>query len=732
MTSMIPTTKCQGYSCRSRRHSAVYILLLTFGFSVPMELLGSAVPKASSVPSPRTSPKSAIASKAKQPALPKLDDLIELNGLLSQKQYSAAEMAIVKAASTKWPAPFQVLLRDHAQALLHLAPAAKLPDQFTQANAADRQKSAEYLGLIAVDKPAATPGAPKPAVTLPPGELAKPTLALLKSAWSQGLTSDAQRIAAKARLAPHGKNCNGFWAYSQWVLGRLARSAQNRKDFYKYQSALGDHLLNNACTHQNFEMTQAEFRDFRRAELLWAARLLWENEELRSAQKDAESVLEEIVQSKDPKDSGVLLEAVQVLFGRIRYESESPDSNIAALVKLRKQLADAGLLAPALAEYIALRSALLAFEIRDYKLCAAELTSSSAAQKAAPAEVFDSPAGRRNYTQHQYWLAKCSSLSGEENAEAIVRGAWDEIHRYGATGYYAMLIEQDFPGFLVESAQEDESTKEFSISDEISPGLPPDAVNDLVNIAAMISESQKLGELPRSSMFWQAPTSWAVGTIKGNERALFDSNPSALTNAWDMLLAAERAADVILGAGKLAQRFRLDHPKAHMIRKFLYPRVFQETFAEASEKCSVDPLLLYSVARQESLFNPKATSPAGARGLVQLMPSVWAKLLKEHPEWGLSDNPFDLRSNVILGACHLRDSLAIFRGNTALSLAGYNAGTSVVESWFRRRFRGDFPLFFESIPFAETQDYVKQITRSIYHAQKVWDRSPISKRAKPN
>jgi soluble lytic murein transglycosylase-like protein len=661
-----------------------------------------------------------------------LDDLIELNSLMIQKQYSAAESAVVKSASTKWPAPFQVLLRDHAQALLHLAPAAKLPDQFTQSSAADRQKSAEYLGLKAAEKLASTPAVPKAPLPLPPGDLAKPTLAVLKTAWTLGLTGEAQRIAAKVRLAPHGKNCNGFWAYSQWVLGRVSRSAQNRKDFYKYQRSLADHLLNNACSHQSFEMTQEEFRDFRRAELLWAARLLWENEELPSAQKDAESVLQEIVLAKDPKDSGVLLEAVQVLFGRIRYESETPSSNIGALAKLRKQLTDTGMLVPALAEYIALRSALLAFEMKDYKLCADELTSSSAAQKAAPSEFFDSPAGRRNYTQHQYWMAKCSSLSGEENAEAIVRSAWNEIHRYGATGYYAMLIEQDFPGLLVEAAQEDESAKEFSISDDIHPALAPDLVNDLVNTAAMISESRKLGELPRSSLIWQAPATWAVGVIKGNERALFDSNPSALTNAWDMLLAADRASDVIMGAGKLAQNFRLDHPKAQKIRKYLYPRVFQEAFAEASEKCSVDSLLLYSVARQESLFNPKATSPAGARGLVQLMPSVWTKLLKEHPEWGLSDNPFDLRSNVILGACHLRDSLAIFRGNTALSLAGYNAGTSVVEGWFRRRFRGDFPLFFESIPFAETQDYVKQITRSIYHAQKVWDRMPNSKRANPN
>lgn len=680
-------------------------------------------------PTPAPSSATTVATTVATTAATKWDDLISINELLVQKQYSAAETALAKALPLRWPAPFQTLLREHARALLYLAPAAKLPDSLPSSSAEERRKSAESLGLIAAEKPVLTPPAAKVPVSLPAADLGKPTLAHLKSAWSLGLTNDAQRMAAKARLAPHGKNCNGFWAYSQWVLARLARSAQNRKDFLKYQRGLADHLLNNGCTGHHFEMARAEFRDFRRAELLWAARLFWENEELPSAKKVAENVLDESIQSKD---LDAVLETVQVLVGRILYESDPPSSNVAALAKLRQRLSEAGLLAPPLAEYLALRSALFAFEAKDYKQCVADLSLSSSMQKNAADESFDSPNGRRNYTQHLYWLAKCVSLTGEEAAAATVRNAWNEIHRYGATGYYAMLIEQDFPGFLVDAASKEESTREFSMSDAIYPALAPEILADLGATVAMAAASSKLGEVPKSSPLWQVPAAWAAGVIKGSERALFDSKPSALTGVWDFLLSADRVPDVILSAGKLAQLFRLDHPKASPIRKYLYPRVYQEVFAEASEKCSVDALVVYSVARQESLFNPLATSPAGARGLVQMMPSVWAKMLKDYPDWGLSENPFDLRSNVILGACHLRDALAIFRGNVALSLAGYNAGTSAAESWLRRRYRGDLSLFVESIPFAETQDYVKQITRSIYHAPKIWERVSLGTRAKSN
>jgi hypothetical protein len=110
---------------------------------------------------------------------------------------------------------------------------------------------------------------------------------------------------------------------------------------------------------------------------------------------------------------------------------------------------------------------------------------------------------------------------------------------------------------------------------------------------------------------------------------------------------------------------------------------------EAAAMHGVSPDLVRAVVQTESQFNPLAVSPVGAQGLMQLMPNT-AKAV------GLED-PFDPRQNVLSGTKYLSMMLERFNGNTALALAGYNAGPGNV-----RRYRG-VP------PFGETRGYLKKI-----------------------
>ena len=113
---------------------------------------------------------------------------------------------------------------------------------------------------------------------------------------------------------------------------------------------------------------------------------------------------------------------------------------------------------------------------------------------------------------------------------------------------------------------------------------------------------------------------------------------------------------------------------------------------ESSTRNSVDPLLLYSIMHQESTFKPYALSNKGARGLMQLMPGTARR-------FGVT-SIFDPRQNIEGGARYVRFLLDQFKGDVALTLAGYNAGEGAVMKYGYR-----VP------PYRETQEYVRRISK---------------------
>jgi len=108
-----------------------------------------------------------------------------------------------------------------------------------------------------------------------------------------------------------------------------------------------------------------------------------------------------------------------------------------------------------------------------------------------------------------------------------------------------------------------------------------------------------------------------------------------------------------------------------------------------AQKYGVDPTLIQQVVKAESSFNSKATSQAGAMGLMQLMPGTAAS-------YGV-DDAYDAKQNLDGGTHFLKDLLDRFQGNIPLSLAAYNAGPGAVE-----KYQG-VP------PYKETQAYVQKI-----------------------
>jgi len=126
------------------------------------------------------------------------------------------------------------------------------------------------------------------------------------------------------------------------------------------------------------------------------------------------------------------------------------------------------------------------------------------------------------------------------------------------------------------------------------------------------------------------------------------------------------------------------------------PRVRQYTLEELSpiirataHKYQLNELLLTSIIRAESNFNPLAISSKGARGLMQLMPETAAAYKVQ--------NVFDAKENLEAGARYLKDLLQQYKQDLALTLAAYNAGPATVSNY------NGIP------PFAETQIYIRRI-----------------------
>lgn len=120
---------------------------------------------------------------------------------------------------------------------------------------------------------------------------------------------------------------------------------------------------------------------------------------------------------------------------------------------------------------------------------------------------------------------------------------------------------------------------------------------------------------------------------------------------------------------------------------------FGDLIRDASEKYGVDEKLIHHVIAVESNFNPRAVSRKQAQGLMQLLPKTAAR-------FSVAD-AFDPAQNIEAGTRYLKELIEKYKGDLPLVLAAYNAGPEMVERY------GGVP------PFAETQKYVRQITRRL-------------------
>ena len=129
--------------------------------------------------------------------------------------------------------------------------------------------------------------------------------------------------------------------------------------------------------------------------------------------------------------------------------------------------------------------------------------------------------------------------------------------------------------------------------------------------------------------------------------------------------------------------------------------------------------LVHAIVRQESAFDVRAVSSAGAQGLMQLMPgtarSVASMLGLPYSPWELTSSP---EYNISLGRAYIGSMLTRFAGSYILALAAYNAGPTRVDQWLTSngdpRTSGEAAIdWIELIPFSETRNYVQRCLENL-------------------
>jgi soluble lytic murein transglycosylase len=279
-------------------------------------------------------------------------------------------------------------------------------------------------------------------------------------------------------------------------------------------------------------------------------------------------------------------------------------------------------------------------------------------------------------TAARFWLGKIALARGDT---AGAHATWRALAREDSLGYYGTRARRD-------------------------TDLPPLAVAP-ATIAA-------------------PPAAVAVGLARLDTLLLAGLDTAGQAEVRALLARPPQELDALLawseglgqrGFGSAAVRLgwqaALKAPGDPRVLRAIYPWPNRAAVEAEAEEFGVDALLLAALVRQESVFDVEALSPAGARGLAQLLPGTAALTARGldvafYPEWITVP---DL--NLHLGAAHLAELLRRF-GRLEAAVAAYNAGSSPVRRWLERDGSEDPDQFIELIPFTETRGYVRSVLRN--------------------
>jgi len=180
----------------------------------------------------------------------------------------------------------------------------------------------------------------------------------------------------------------------------------------------------------------------------------------------------------------------------------------------------------------------------------------------------------------------------------------------------------------------------------------------------------------------------------------------------DLAMADGLASRGYVGDAQAVAVAYIEHdPRAPLaFWKLSYPRPYSATVKAAAAKFHVDPLLIWAVMRQESRYDPEALSDAGARGLMQIMPSTQTWIAEQLGEDISPGDAFIPEASIRMGAWFLHFLTDYFKGDLELAIAAYNGGAASVDSWQADPLVSSRDDLLRWIGFGETREYLERVS----------------------
>ncbi len=316
-----------------------------------------------------------------------------------------------------------------------------------------------------------------------------------------------------------------------------------------------------------------------------------------------------------------------------------------------------------------------------------------------------------------YFLGR---LAERNSRLALARGYYQEVSHRFPNHYYSTLARKQMEQAKVAAAAADPSVAAFAAS----LNLPAKRKS-----VSFQPEPLTLRRMERAKLLEAADTvhRWAEEELRFGARN--DAQPHLLAVRLAAVLEGRGASDEALRAVKGLVPDYLMYPMEDAPAEFwrvAFPMPFRDLVVRNARMSELDPFVVAGLIRQESEFNPKAISRAYALGLTQVLPSTGRELSRR-----TGIRPFQTAMlfqpdvNLRLGTFYIRQLLNSFSGKWEQALASYNGGRTRVLRWEEWGNFQEPAEFIETIPIAETRDYVQIVMRNATVYRQLYQGLPL-------